>query len=269
MSGVLHLHALGCAVTMMFRHAACAEQASEMLHPLLVAPWRSPDLIIECDWERMRRDFIRSRVSGSPQLEGVRVFSAEHPSGIEWASPLPPFPPVNLIPLRDRFTRLHAAGVVNPQGGALAILGESGYGKSTISLQLVREYSYALLTDEDLFLHRRSLVAEPFAAGFDLLRRLQGQSNSLQALVGVVAQEPAVIRRIVVLNPDHPPTSEPTPLSPEGCFRSLLSARRLGGSSDGEDLATLALAARCVPAMQVRAGDYHMLRGTADVLANL
>lgn len=258
---VLHLRALGCEVTMRFRYAACWAQAAGLFDPLLTEPWRSPDVIIECDWPRMRRVFIRSRTTGERELDGVRIFSEEHPNGAPWASLDPPFPPVQLAPFRDRFVRLHAAGVVSPQGTGLAVLGESGHGKSTVSFHLVREHGYTLLSDEDLFLHRRSFLAEPFAVGAAALWRelRHAGASGHAAWTGVVAQHPVAIQQVIVLNPEHPEGTSPARISPEDCFRALLAARRRSGSGDTEDIATVALIARSLPAAQMRGADYHAL----------
>lgn len=269
--GVLHARVLGCEVTLKFRDIQCATEAAEQFNPLLIPPWRSPDLIIECDWPHMRRDFIRSRTSGQTELPGVRIFSEEYPHGASWSSPLPPFPPVNLVPFRDRFVRLHAACVVNPEGEGIAIMGESGLGKTTIAFQLVHRHGYTLITDEDLFLYRRSLVAEPFPAGSHPWQTLRRRPNGIgrEMWTGVIAEGPARLRNAVVLDASHSSQAAPRQVSEQECFRAMLAARRPSGSQDQEDIATAALAARSLRTVRVRGGDYQALLAAAEDLAHL
>ncbi|WP_188433770.1 hypothetical protein [Kroppenstedtia guangzhouensis] len=64
--------------------------------------------------------------------------------------------------MRDRFVGLHAGAVVTDNNQAMLFIGPSGSGKTTSTSVLVNSHSCHLLTDETVFIHRRTSLVEPF-----------------------------------------------------------------------------------------------------------
>lgn len=265
-SHVLHLRVLGCEITLRFKSSTAADQARLMFGSMETAPWRSPDVLIDCAWPALTREFIRSRLAGEKVLKGIRVYSAEQPCGAEWNSMDPPFPPVNLRPFRDRFVRLHAGAVVNKWGDALLILGESGYGKTTLCIQLVENYGYLLLTDEDSFLHRRTSLVEPYPVSFTPWKR-DAESSDTTRLQGRLRQSAAEAQGLILLRQHGSPSLKLMSINARVCLRALLAAQRPGGSEHSEAIATLVPLARAAKAAELDGGQYERLLAAAGCVA--
>lgn len=267
----LYLHVLGVEVTLQFARAAAAAQAAQMFALLQTRPWRSPDILIECDWPEMNRSFIRSRPSDlDPVLRGVRVRSREHPQGTEWRSTDPPFPPIGLAPFKDRFVRLHSGAVAADSGRSLLVLGESGDGKSTVCGHLVTEYGFRLLTDEDVFLHRRTRMVEPFP-----VRPGQWKSDSDQPSEDqlfrpeLVSTTAGTVSAVLLLRRTSDASDRPRPTDTRTAMWGLLESQRPGGSAHGEAVATLAELSRSVPVYEMAGGHYSGLLAALPEVAQL
>lgn len=273
MSETLHLRVLGGAVALTFTHPGCAASARRMFGPMLGEPWSTPDVLVECSSPMLTRSFIRTRIDvDSEFVDAIRVYSAEHPDGINWSRVDPPFPPVNLEPFRNRFVRLHAAAVVAPAGDVLLILGESGLGKTTLSSQLAEEHGYRLLADEDVFLYRRSTVIEPFAMGdgpwldsspSTVARSLWGRRPEL------IATRPAAVSAVLALVPPDHGAREPTRISGRQALQALLAAQRPGGSTHAESVMTLAALTRSSDAFVMQGGRHDALVQATDAASRL
>lgn len=272
-SEYVHLSALGCEVTFEFTHACPAEQARRLFEPLLSTPWSTPDFFLVCRWPNLTRHLIRSRTDGeSKALTGFEIYSSEYPDGVPWESSSPPFPPVGLAPLAGRFVRLHGAAVADMSGRVLVILGESGFGKTTLSSELCVEHGYRLLTDEDVFLYQRSNVVEPFpngdgpwVAGTNSARSLWTKRPEL------VSVTPAVVSAILTLRPRRGCTEKDIPreTSSGALLRSLLNSQRPGGSSHEAGIATFARLARTTSGFELAGQHYEHLREAAGQVATL
>lgn len=273
MTETLHLRVLGGAVALVFTHPECADAARRLFGPMLHEPWSTPDVVIECSWPRLTRSFIRTRVNeDAADLAGIRVYSSEHPNGMRWTSPDPPFLPVELEPFRHRFVRLHAAAAITPSGNVLLIVGESGSGKTTLSSRLAEKHGYRLLTDEDAFLYRRSLVVEPFATGdgpwldpqaHAVARSLHGRRPDL------IANNAGPVGALVVLDTSDSSTPELTSISDRHAFNALMASQRPGGSTATEGVTTLAALARATEAYVLAGGAYEPLIRLSDSVARL
>lgn len=268
----LHVRVLGGAVALVFTHPECAAAARKLFDPMLHKPWSTPDVIIECSWPRLTRSFIRTRVGDTAGLAGVRVYSSEHAHGMCWTSPDPPFPPVTLEPFRNRFVRRHAAAAIASSGRVLLIVGESGSGKTTLSSRLAEKHGYRLLTDEDAFLYRRSLVVEPFATGdgpwfgaqtVPVTRSLHSRRPDL------IANDPAPVGALLVLESSNHSPSELAPISDRQAFQTLMASQRPGGSTATEGVMTLAALARSTNAYVMAGGTYETLVRASDSAARL
>lgn len=261
----VYVHALGCDITLSFAHPDAAVDAEELFRPLIHRPWRSPDFIIEYPAARLEREFIRTWKLAEPRDEGTRIYSVDHPDGLAWNSLDPPFPPVSLNPMKDRFIRLHGAAAVNPAGHGLLILGESGAGKTTVSGQLIADHGYTLLTDEDVFLWRRSTLVHPYLNAAPPWKH-DGARLPYSDLNGRAATAPAMISRIVVLSPAIPPDVL-EPLSPRQVLRVLMESQRPGGSAPIEGVLTMTGLARAAPSVAVHGGDYKALLAAVPLVA--
>jgi hypothetical protein len=238
----VYLHTLGIDVTLQFTHLRAAGQAAEMFTAITEAPWHTPDCVIECTWPELTREFVRSRALNSTgPLPGIRLFSPTHPSGREWKSADPPFPPVCVPAFQDRFVRFHGGAVADSASRGILILGESGYGKSTMCNQLVRNHGFRLLTDEDVFVHRRGRTVEPFPVGHALEKNGGKGIWELISQPTMIAPSAATIEQILVL---RAPGTAVEALSYGAAGRS--KARRVKSRrGDGHDPVTGALGPGC------------------------
>lgn len=270
-SEYVHLSTLGCEITFKFTHPRAADQARQLFGPLLSKPWSTPDFILFCHWHELTKHLIRTRTDGENQaLAGFEVYSSEFPDGTPWKSASPPFPPIELVPLAGRFIRLHGAAVSDMSARVLVILGESGFGKTTLSSELCMEHGYRLLADEDVFLYRRSSVVEPFtngdgpwAAGTNGARALWTRCPEL------VSSTPAVVSAILALRPIQDGADMPRETTSGELLRELLHSQRPGGSAHEEGIATLTRLARSTPGFKISGQNYKTLRKIAGQVAVL
>lgn len=156
---------LGGLIHVRCKYQKCAQQIAEFFPTMASEMWYTPDALIECDWEEIDRYLFRSRPADHQEpLKGVRVYTQHCILESDWPYTDPPIPPFMIPPFKDRFVGLHGAAVVFPDkyGAGLLILGVQKSGKSTLTLELVNNQKGQLLTDETIFIHRRTQLVEPF-----------------------------------------------------------------------------------------------------------
>jgi hypothetical protein len=246
----LKLSLLGAHILVRCKHKTCLDGIALHFSPHITQKDRTPDVIVDCDWEESGRYLFRSRPSektGVP-LEGVRVHHQGNFSETDWTPVSPPLPPFDLPPFRDRFVGLHAAAVKSPRGRGVLLIGERGSGKSTLSVKLANERGFEFLTDEVVCIHRRTLIVEPFGMAVGLKRDPSdpGMGKLLVAadkLVPKVARAPVQVSHTIFLSPyAHGGESRPAALekvAPNAVFRNLLAHHLDVGSSMDESLVTL------------------------------
>lgn len=158
------LFLLGSFLHIKCKYRECAEEIKRnFVLNVVDKAWSTPDVIIECDWKQASRYLFRTRPNDEPRvLKGVKIISKGEANFQEWVYYDPPLPPYSIYPFKERFVGLHGAAVKTLKGNGLLILGERGSGKTTTSLELSNKYGYNLLTDETIFIHKRSNIVEPF-----------------------------------------------------------------------------------------------------------
>ncbi|WP_142000304.1 hypothetical protein [Amycolatopsis cihanbeyliensis] len=198
------------------------------------------------------------------------MYSYEFPNGTSWKSADPPFPPVELAPLADRFVRLHGAAVSDRAGRAVVILGESGFGKTTLSSELCLEHGYRLLADEDVFIHRRGSVVEPFVNGDGPWVDGSKAARSLWTKhPDLISNIPAAVSSVGALRPSNSGVQTPREMDSPALLRALLDSQRPGGVTHEEGIATLARLARSATGFELPGERYGDIRGAAGQVAAL
>lgn len=301
------LELLGGQLLVRCRYRRCRDGIAEYFSAAVrERPWRTPDVIVDCDWEQAGRYLFRARPDYRDRvLPGVRVHVAGRLATSDWNSREAPIPPMSVDPFLGRFVGLHAGAVVTPAGSALVYLGDKASGKTTTTVRLVNDYGCALLTDEAAFVHRRTRIVEPFprslgvadeydrsvdqpatdaaplagesfrdagaamAAGVD--REATGRAPKVPRPATVVcrevAAEPAPIGCLGFLTPVPEMTGAVVePISPTEAVR-LMPANQFDVSvSADEGMVTLLTLARRVPAVRCRYGSYQDLLKVAGLL---
>jgi hypothetical protein len=245
------LRLLGLDILVRCAHEATARDIGRYFaeSARVAAPSRSPDCIVECDWPAAGRYLFRARPEHLPQtLEGVRVQLPGDPAPVPWRSHQPPVPPVGSRILAGRFVGLHAAAAAHPSGQVVLFAGERRSGKTTTAMQLTRGYGWTLLTDETVFLLRRTRVVEPFPRSVGLAARIDQESGRMVSKTFVpvddvirrVATEPAQATHLVILEPD-PSCGEPALeiVRPSDALAHLLPHHLDVGTSADESFVTL------------------------------
>lgn len=268
---------LGGHVLVRTRHADCMAGIEAQFSAARIEPWTTPDHIVECTWREAGRYLFRSRPSppgGVGPLAGVRVL-AFNPDGPlagggdatvpEWPFADPPLPAFRLPPFRDRFVGLHAAAVVLPAGGVV-IVGARGAGKSTTAIELVNSYGGMLLTDETVFLHRRTAIVEPFACCVGTWEhgRLKHRLPAVEVCARV-AVRPTTIDTVLVLRQEGNGVAV-QPLDAGDAFQAMLNHHVDVGSDPDEAMTTLAMLARQIPVATVHWGSYADLRAVPGAI---
>lgn len=261
------LELLGCRLEVRCLHEACAAGVRAYFSTAVVArPWTTPDVIVECNWERADRFLFRSRPPehADTPLPGVRVRAPAQAAAADWPSLDPPIPPMEVHPYANRFIALHAAAVRDRAARAVVLPGERGSGKTTCALRLVNDYGWALMSDENAFIHLRSAVLEPFVRSVGLRERPEsGEKRMLpaQEACSRVAFEPAVATLLVFLKRDQGLGVEPLieSLAPAATLRHLLAHHLVVGSSPDEAMVTLVDIARRVSAFRFVYSTYDTL----------
>lgn len=269
---------LGGVILVRCRHAEAAAGVSEYLSAAVEDdPWRTPDVIVDIEWEQAGRYLFRARPESDPDqvLHGVRVHARGWDRLGDWPSHHPPLPPLAVEPFSGRFVALHAGAVELPGRGVVGVLGEKGAGKTTVSVDLVNNHGGALLTDEVLFLHRRTAVVEPFPRSVGLadaydhaIGRPIKRPQSAEIACREIATRPGILQTLAVMDPDPGFDGvEVRPLEPNEVLRHLLTHQLHTPTRAGEAVATFAELSRQVRAVHVRHGGYATLPEVAERLA--
>jgi hypothetical protein len=270
----LTLSLLGASILVRCKYSACAEGIAAHFSPAVCEPWTTPDIIVDCDWESAGRYLFRARnhVIAEP-LTGVRVHCPGSPGSSDWPYTSPPIPPLVLEPFCNRFIGLHGAAAVAPEGSCLLLLGERESGKTTVALDLVNEHGWELLTDETVFIHRRSRLVEPFAHAVGLWdSRIKVATKAAVPAVEAcraIASQPALVTHVVCLEhmggQTHPGL---TPITSSQAFRTFLNHHLDAGCRADEAMVSLVQLARAVPAAVFAHGGYADLRrAVPDLIA--
>ena len=270
--GSVWLRLLGLDILVRCLHERTAYEIGQYFsESIQIAPNRSPDCIVECDWPTASRYLFRARPDSAPEeLEGIRVQLPGDLGPLPWRSRQPPIPPLGSRILADRFVCLHAAALTHPTGETFLFIGERRSGKTTSSLHLTRRYGWTLLTDEAVFLLRRTRVVEPFPRSIGVAARIDQESGEMldkafvpaNDLVPRIAKEPAFASYIVVLEPD-PACGEPQfeilPAS-DALVHVLPHQIDVGTSADESFVTLLQLTEHCPSAV-------YRYKDPADLLA--
>ncbi|MEV2344428.1 hypothetical protein ABNE77_13685 [Paenibacillus larvae] len=162
---IIQVKILGGLIEVRCKHKECLDGIMDFFSTSISYNFAVPDIIIYCDWEQSDRYLYRTSPLDyrGPILEGVFYQLPGDRQVEQWDSYDPPLPPFVKEPFANMFVGLHAAAVKDRQNNAILFIGPKGSGKTTSALQIVNNSdSYELLTDETVFLRRRSLLVEPF-----------------------------------------------------------------------------------------------------------
>jgi hypothetical protein len=268
---VCFLDLLGAHVWVRCKHRQCLEDVLRHFSCNQSVRKMTPDVIVECDWERADRALFRSRpASSSTLLDGIRVQVTGHDTEARpWASLYPPLPPFDVPPFKRSFVGLHSAAVVASNGEATLLVGSRGSGKSTLAIDLVNHSSCALLTDETVFLHRRTLLVEPFPIAIGVKTSASDRQKKLvpaSDLVRSIARRPALVARIVILSPGNIKDYRLEHLSEAEGVRELLTHHLDVGADADEAIVTILQLATQAEMFRFRYGSYNDLFALPELL---
>jgi hypothetical protein len=239
------LFLLGCNILIRCKYKPCADAIAEYFSPAIRDPWCSPDVIVDCTWELPHRYLFRSRPpENNGPLPGIHVHTMKKMADIEWSFTDPPIPPFVLEPFRNRFIGLHGGAVISPVGNCLMILGDRGSGKTTITRELVNNHGFSLLTDETLFIHRRTSLVEPFPRPMKIMDVKNGYMNTkllpAQKVCSNISNRPALATHALFLVSSNRINVEFVPIPPADAFKQLLQHHLSVGCEYDEAIFSLA-----------------------------
>lgn len=248
----LSLELLGACLLVRCRHAVCLDGIRRQFSAAVGTVFSTPDVIVDCEWEQADRHLFRARPSSSAgqPLLGVAIMLPGSERSRPWRFASPPLPPLAVPPFRDRFVGLHAAAVVLPEGGAVVLAGERGTGKSTAALSLVNEFGCSLLTDETVFIHRRTILVEPFAQAIGVWQAGKKVTVAAVDVCERIVDVSAPIIGVMVLDRQADTKPGLRPISPAGALRELLRHHLDVGATADEAMVTLVRLAQSVPALR-------------------
>lgn len=266
----LTLCLLGGYVLVRCRYAECRDGIADYFSCAVVErPWRTPDVIVDCTWSAAGRYLFRARPQDhpDPRLQGVRVHVKGVVAAEDWTSRQAPLPPLSVDPFVDRFVALHAGAVTTPDGGALALVGDKGAGKTTTTVDLVNNHRCALITDEATFLHRRTRLVEPFPRSVGVAEHYDRATGQLMKrprpadeVCANVEQQPVRLDRVAFLQPSSDVSGVSVePVSASTALRLLLANQFDVSATADEGLVTLMHLAKSTDTLIVRYGTYEDL----------
>lgn len=158
-----NLFLLGCQIEVNCKYVTLKEDIENYFPHFINERNVTPDVVIYCEWERSNKYLFRARPEKflNEHLEGV-YFKLPGKKIEQWRNLNPPLPPNSIPPFKDRFVGLHAGAVVNNLNQATLLIGPRGSGKTTTTSQLVNTFGHHLLTDETVYIHKRTSIIEPF-----------------------------------------------------------------------------------------------------------
>lgn len=257
-----NLSLLGCQILIRCKYKQCFQEIMEMFSPVATTTWGTSDVVIDCNWKAAGRYLFRTRPADSKPLNGVRVHTKGKIATDDWSYLDPPIPPFVIDPFRERFVAFHAGSVQTPDGKCIIVLGNRGSGKTTTTLALVNSYQCSLLTDETVFLHKRTRLIEPFPRSVHLR---DTDNNSLKK-IGVaadkacklVAHQASLATHMIFLKPNEEvQAGELLKLSSAETMENLLQHHLYAGCSPDESMVTLTQLARELSSFAYR---YHTFK---------
>lgn len=242
------LEILGTLVLVRCRTRECRDGIARYYGPLETHLWRSPDLVVYCDWPEAGKYLFRARpLAEPPELAGVSVLQAGEAEARPWVYRDPPIPPLALPPLSQRFVGFHGAALVTESGAGLMVLGPRGCGKTTTAMTGVNEHGAGLLTDETIFLHRRTVIVEPFPRALGITVDPVAERKEIVPADEVckrIVKQPKPMAAAVFLDRASGPGGDYAMLDAEDIFSRLLGVHIDVGCDADEAMVTVAQLAR-------------------------
>lgn len=256
---------LGGLIEVKCKYKECLDGIIDFFSTSISLSFAVPDIIIFCDWEQSGRYLFRTSPSDyrGHILKGVYYQLPGNGQAEPWDSYDPPLPPFVKEPFANTFVGLHAAAVKDKQKNAILFIGPKGSGKTTSALQIVNNSdSYELLTDETVFLRRRSLLVEPFPRLVLPRTAINGEvtkfAMTAREAFRQVAQQSAIINHVFFLKrvSGHIGISG---ISSDEAYRNIVEHYQYAGSSFKESMITLSVVAREVPFSRISYSNYEQL----------
>ncbi|WP_427914879.1 hypothetical protein ACPWT1_08195 [Ramlibacter sp. MMS24-I3-19] len=223
----------------------------------------TPDYEIRIDGP-FSRELIRGRPPEFGPLTGVSVTPRGGERITPWHHLSPPLPPTEAGVLRKRFVGFHAAAVMNGSGAACLLVGLRGSGKSSLSIRLAQQYGHVLLTDEETFLHSRSLFVEPFPRAVHIGTSSTEKVATSYVDAGLKApMHGGVVRTVFLLQKSASGASCIQPVGPADALMALLQHQRAWGSPPLDSYATTARIAGQCQVFVCRWSEFGQIAGLA------
>lgn len=262
---IIQVNILGGLIEVRCKYKECLDGIMDFFSTSISYSFTVPDIIIYCDWEQSGRYLYRTSPSNykEPILEGVFYQLPGHDKVEPWDSYDPPLPPFVKEPFANMFVGLHAAAIKDKQNNAILFIGPQGSGKTTSALQMVNNSdAYELLTDETVFLRKRSLLVEPFPRL--VLPRILINGEVTKCAVTAreafkqVARQSALINHVFFLKRVSD-SNGITGISTDEAYRSIVEHYQYAGSSFKESMITLSIVAKEVPFSRIHYSNYKEL----------
>lgn len=241
---------LGGIIEVRCKYYECLEGIEAFFSASITDAFITPDIIIYCNWKKADRYLFRTRPKedGDEFLPGVFYQKSGSTEILPWDSYDPPLPPFIKKPFINSFVGLHAGAIKGDKNNAILFIGSRGSGKTTSTLELVNNFEqYELLTDETVFIRKRSLLVEPFPR-LVLPRAIADgeiKKYSLRADQAYkrVAKQPAIVTHGFFLKKDigGPFISK---ISSIDAYRNIVEHYKYAGTGLKESMITLSLVAQ-------------------------
>ena len=250
----IFLNILGVQLMINCLYEECANGITHHFSQFIEQPWRSPDIIIECNLKSAERKLFRA-IDIDTALDDINIYLPRIGKIERWEYLSPLLPPYYLEPFRNRFVGLHASAVDVSGKGAIIIAGNRTHGKTTSAIHLVNSSSgCSLLADETVHIHKRSISVEPFPTSLYVCKS-EGNNNITKRSVKaenackLIAKRPISIYHLIFLNKDIKYTeSFKEEILPEESIDLLLKHHVDLGCDKNEAMHTLFSLAKHIPA---------------------
>lgn len=195
------LDIFGYLINIEAKHSKFIEDLREFIGLRETSLWRPYDFKIFSEWDSLHPHFYRARpLSDNNILEGIYI--EDNGELKVWNDSRPPFPPTDFGTLNNNISAFHSAALEYCPGKAVLILGNQRTGKTSLSIDLVNNYNYSLLTDEvSYFINGKNLV-EPFPRWFNLVDQDNiSEKNPIPAnrVVNKISSDPVKVDKLVFL----------------------------------------------------------------------